>query len=79
MAVLPNSINERAMWLVDPLLGGDRDIGDCTAAVVRQRPANNKGMVFSAQSTKQQLNRNIGTVFSVWCFSRCYKQDNLGS
>jgi hypothetical protein len=29
------------------LIGGDREIGDCTADVAKQRPANNNGgMVF---------------------------------
>jgi hypothetical protein len=45
-------------WHVYPLLGADR-----TAAVATQRPANNRGMVFSAWSAKQQLNSNRGTVF----------------
>jgi hypothetical protein len=36
------------MWNVDPLLGGDGEIGDCTAAVARQQPANNnRELVFS--------------------------------
>jgi hypothetical protein len=41
------------LWHVDPLLGGDREIGDCIAAVARQRPSNNNNnreMVFSALS-----------------------------
>jgi hypothetical protein len=57
------------------LLGGDRDIGDCTAAVARQRSANNTGMVFSAWSAKKQLNGNRGTVFYVRSVLSCYKQD----
>jgi hypothetical protein len=48
------------LWHVDPLLGGDREVGDCTAAVARQRPANS----------------NKGTVFSVRPVQRCCKQDN---
>jgi hypothetical protein len=64
------SLIEGAVWLMDPLLGGDRPISDCTAVVVRQRPANNnRGIVFSAQSTKQHLNRNREMVFSVWDIS----------
>jgi hypothetical protein len=39
----------------DPLLGGDGDIGECTAVVARQRPANNRVIMFSALSGKQQL------------------------
>lgn len=32
---------------VDPLLGGDREIGDCTEVVARQQPTNNsRVMVF---------------------------------
>jgi hypothetical protein len=46
------------------LLGGDREISDCTAAVARQRPANkNRGMMFSVRSAKQQLNSNRGRCF----------------
>jgi hypothetical protein len=41
-----------------PLLGGDREIGDCTAAVDRKRPANHRRMMFSARSARQQLNYN---------------------
>jgi hypothetical protein len=52
------------LWHADPLLGGEREICDCTAAVARQQPAN-RGMMFSARSTKQQLNSNRGKVFSV--------------
>jgi hypothetical protein len=44
------------LWHVDPLLDGDREIGDRTAAVSRQRAADNRGMVFSTQSAKQQRN-----------------------
>jgi hypothetical protein len=44
------------LWHVDPLLGGDREIGGYTAAVAEQRPAdNNEGTVFSAWSAKQCL------------------------
>jgi hypothetical protein len=72
-----NSLKEGSAWHVDLLLGGNHEIGDCTVAVARQRPANsNRGMVFSTWSTKQQLNGNRGTVFSVWSISRCYKQDS---
>jgi hypothetical protein len=42
------------LWHVDPLLGGDLVLGNCTSAVARQRPVNNnRGMVFSALSAKQ--------------------------
>jgi hypothetical protein len=43
-------------------------------AVARQRAAN-RGMAFSARSTKQQLNSNRGTVFPVRSVTICYKQD----
>jgi hypothetical protein len=33
----------RVFWHVDPLLGGDREIGDCTAVVATPRPANKTG------------------------------------
>jgi hypothetical protein len=50
-------------------------IGDCTEAVDRHRPANNnRVMVFSALSAKQQLNSNRGTVFCMRSVPRCYKQ-----
>jgi hypothetical protein len=65
------------LWHVDPLLGGDNEIGDSTAVVARQRPVNsNKGMVFSARSAMQQLNSNRGTVFSVRSVRICYTKDN---
>jgi hypothetical protein len=63
------------MWHVDPLLAGDHEIGDCTAATVRQQQTNNRGMVFSAWAAKQQSNSSRGTVFSVQTMPRCYKQD----
>jgi hypothetical protein len=31
------------LWHEEPLLGGDRETDDCTAAVARQRPANKNG------------------------------------
>jgi hypothetical protein len=56
----------KIMWHVDPLLGGYREIGDHTAAMARQQPSNdNRGMVFSALSAKQKLNRKRGTMFSM--------------
>jgi hypothetical protein len=64
------------LWHVDPLLGSDREIGDCAAAVARQWPANNRGMVFSARPATQQLNSNRRKVFSVRSVPRCYKQDS---
>jgi hypothetical protein len=66
----------KIMCHVDPLLGGDREIGDYRGAVARQRLANNREMMFSALSVKQQLNSKRGTVFSVGSMPRCYKQDN---
>jgi hypothetical protein len=63
------TIGPRRRWVnnivaLDPLLGGNREIGNCTSAVSMQRPANkNRGMVFSALSAKQQLNSNNLTVF----------------
>jgi hypothetical protein len=42
------------LWHVDPLLGNDREIGDCSAAVARQYSVNkNRRMAFSALSAKQ--------------------------
>jgi hypothetical protein len=64
------------LWHVDLLLGVDREVGDCTVAVARQQPVNNRGMVFSVQSAKQQLPSNRGTVFSVKSVPRYYKLDN---
>jgi hypothetical protein len=61
---------------VDLLLGSDRKIGDCRVACKQQRNGVNRGMVFSAQSAKQQLSSNRGTVFSVWSMPRYYKQGN---
>jgi hypothetical protein len=63
------------LWHVDPLLGDNREIGDRTAGVAKQRPADNRGMVLSARSAKQRLNSNRGTVFRVRSVLRCYKQD----
>jgi hypothetical protein len=69
--------NIKILWHVDLLLGGHREIGDGTAAIARQRPANNnRGMVFAARSSKQQWNSNRGTVFPVLSVRRCYEQDN---
>jgi hypothetical protein len=51
---------------IDSSRGGDHIIGDCTAAVARQRSANNnRGMVISARSAKQRWNKNIVMVFPV--------------
>jgi hypothetical protein len=62
------------------LLGGDLEIGDYTAAVARQSPENNnRRMIFSARSAKQQLNNKRGTVFTVLSVARCYKQDNCST
>jgi hypothetical protein len=36
--------------------GGGGEIGDYAAAVARQGPANNRGMMFSARSAKQRWN-----------------------
>jgi hypothetical protein len=71
----PNSLKEGAMQHVDPLLGGDREIGDCTAAVAWQRPTNNRKMVFSTRSAKQLLNSNTGTIFSTRSVPRGYTQN----
>jgi hypothetical protein len=46
----PNSLKEGAVWHGDLLLGGDREIDDCTMAVARQRPTNNRGMVIDGQT-----------------------------
>jgi hypothetical protein len=64
------------LWHVDLLLGGNHETGDCTVAAPRQRPANNRGMLFSARSIKQQLNSKTATVFFVQSMQRCYKQNN---
>jgi hypothetical protein len=63
------------LWHIDQLLGNDRETNNDTTAVPRQWTVNNKGMVFSAQSSKQQLNSNRGTVFSVRSVPICYQQD----
>jgi hypothetical protein len=64
------------MWHLDPWLGYDREVGDCTVVVVRQRPASNRGMVFTTRSAKQQLNSKRVAAFSVRSVPRCCKQDN---
>jgi hypothetical protein len=44
-------INGNILWHVDPLLGNDREIGNNTTAVTRQRPVNgNGGTAFSVLS-----------------------------
>jgi hypothetical protein len=66
----------KIIWHIDPLLGGDREIGQYTAAVAMQRPENdNRRLVFSALSAKQKLNKKERN--GVFCRSvpRC-KQDN---
>jgi hypothetical protein len=52
----------------EPLLGGDREIGDFTAAVARQRPANNRGMVFSVQSVEPKIEQQQSN--DVFCAGR---------
>jgi hypothetical protein len=42
---------------------------------VAMQYAANRGMVFSARSSKQKLNSNKGAMFSVQSVPRCYKQD----
>jgi hypothetical protein len=65
------------LWHLDVLLGSDCKIGDRAVAIVRQWPTNNnRGMVFSAWSTKQQLNSIRGPVFSVRSVPKFYKQDS---
>jgi hypothetical protein len=60
------------LWHVDPLLGNDREIGNCTAAVARQWSVNNnRRTVFSARSAKQQLSSNRGTEFTARYVLRC--------
>jgi hypothetical protein len=51
------------IWHVDPLLGANHEIGECTVAIARQRHANNRGMEFYTRSAKQQLNSNRGRCF----------------
>jgi hypothetical protein len=68
------------LWHVDLLPGDDSEIGDCTAAVPRQRTANNNStMVFFARSAKQQMNSNGLTVFSERSVPGFYKQDKSKS
>jgi hypothetical protein len=55
------------------LLGGDSEVGDCTAAVARYWPVNNRIMVFSVRPAKQKLNNNREIVSSVQSVQRCYK------
>jgi hypothetical protein len=64
---------------LDSLLGADHEIGDCTAAVARQRPANNRGMVFSVRSAEQQLNSSKGALSSVRSVPKCFKQDSYSN
>jgi hypothetical protein len=45
-------------WCVDPLLRGDRKIGDCMATVARQRPADNRSVVFSVRSVPRSYKRD---------------------
>jgi hypothetical protein len=61
---------------VPSLLGNDRKTGEGTAAAHWQQPANDRGIVFSARSTKQQLNSHRGTAFSVKSMLGCYKKFN---
>jgi hypothetical protein len=59
------------------MLGCDQETGDCAAAIAKQQSAkNNRGIVISAPSAKQNLNRNKEMVFSVRSMLRCYKQDS---
>jgi hypothetical protein len=51
------------MWLVDPLLGNDREISSYTTAVTGQQP----------------VSGNRGMVFSVLSVLRCYNQDGWGN
>jgi hypothetical protein len=55
------------MWHVDPLLGNDREMDDRTVAVARQRPANNRGIVFSARSPKQKMEQQQMNGFFFLC------------
>jgi hypothetical protein len=73
----PNRRQFLISWHIDPLLGADREICDCTAAVVKQRSANNNtGMVFSARSAKHGLNRNWRKTLYVPSVHIYYKQDS---
>jgi hypothetical protein len=72
-----NVSNKYILWNVDALLCGDYVIGDWSAAVARQQPANkSREMVFFSQFAKQQLNNNRGTVFPLRSVQRSYMQDN---
>jgi hypothetical protein len=61
---------------IDMLLGKDRGTNERTAAA-KQQPANNRGMVFSVWPPKQQLNSNIGTVFSLRSVPRLHNEGQL--
>jgi hypothetical protein len=65
-------------WHENPLLGRDRETGDCTATLARKRPPGSRGMVFSKRSAKQQFSSNRRTVFFVWFVPRYYERDNCG-
>jgi hypothetical protein len=61
-------LKDKILWHIGQLLGGECEIGDCTAAVSRQRLViNNKEIVFSARSAKEQ------TSYSVESLLRGYK------
>jgi hypothetical protein len=64
------------LWHTDMSLGKDRKTNERTA-VARQQPINNRGMVFSARSPKQQLNCNRGIVFSVQPVPRLHNEEQL--
>jgi hypothetical protein len=49
----------RILWHVDPLLGGDGEIGNCIAAVTRQRPENNREMVFLRGPCRGVISRSV--------------------
>jgi hypothetical protein len=62
MHVLPHEVStypREVLWHVDPLLSADHRIGHCTMAVARQRPTNNRRMVFSARSEMQQFRTTV--------------------
>jgi hypothetical protein len=88
---LPSTYARKVLWHVHPLLGADREIGDCTMAVARQPPANNqRDGVFCAvrkatvwynnnwlrqQTRTQQWYAYRENVFSTRTVLRCCNQD----
>jgi hypothetical protein len=60
---------------MEPLLGNVSEISKYTTAAAKQRPANIRVIMFSAESDKQQL-KSIRNGVYLLSVPRCYKQDN---